>query len=156
MIYKKRVLLIDDTGEIATPLKEVFANDEVVDLVCSSSSRAELKRVLRYDFFLIYIHHDGLIADLKTLVEFVTAYLNYLHPAFIAISSDEKAMLSSDCYGVGFVPKPINFDILRKQILNAIAILSANRSITCFRHFFGANFQLFFPTKIQHLLNISL
>lgn len=111
--------------------------DEGVEVVCSPSARNELRKILRYDYFLIYIHHDGLIADLHNLVDYVTAFLNYTKPVIYAITSDESVMATIDIAGLGMMPKPIRIDVLHKQILNAIDMLSANRSINDVSHLPG-------------------
>lgn len=137
MEYNKRILVIDDTGQLSTMMKEAFTEDEGVEVTCSSSARNDLRKILRYDYFLIYIHHDGLIADLHNLVDYVTAFLNYTKPVIYAITSDASAMATIDIPGLGFMPKPINIDVLHKQILNAIDMLSANRSINDVSHLPG-------------------
>ena len=59
MGVKKRILLIDDTQEIADAMREAFTADNDVELICSSSARNHLRKVLHYDYYIIYIHHDG-------------------------------------------------------------------------------------------------
>ena len=135
--YKKQILVIDDTGEVSTAMREAFSHDEGIKLTCSSSRRDELRSKLRHGIYIIYIHHDGLVADLKMLVNYITAYLNNINPVFIAFSSDEATLTSTNIPGVGFVPKPLNIDVLHSQALNAIDILSANRSINDLSHLPG-------------------
>lgn len=135
--FKKQILVIDDTGEVSTAMREAFSHDEGIELICSSSRRDELRGKLRHDIYVIYIHHDGLLADMKTLVEYITAFLNSIKPVLIAFSSDEATLTSVAIPGVGFVPKPLNIDVLHSQALNAIDILSANRSINDLSHLPG-------------------
>ena len=108
MKYKKRILLIDDTDKMVGVLSEAFAKDDDIELVCSSSARNELRNKLGYDYYIIYIHHDGLVADLRNLVIFVTGFLNYMNPVILAFSSDLETMHSIVIPGVGFLPLPVN------------------------------------------------
>ena len=55
MIYKKRILLIDDTDKMASLLSNAFANDQRIELVCSTSARNDLRNKLSYDYYIIYI-----------------------------------------------------------------------------------------------------
>ncbi|MBR2193258.1 MAG: diguanylate cyclase [Bacteroidaceae bacterium] len=137
MGVKKRILLIDDTQEIADAMREAFTADSDVELICSSSARNHLRKVLHYDYYIIYIHHDGLVADLHNLVDFMTGFLNGMKPVLLAITSDEATMVSTIIPGVGFLPKPVSIDVLHKQALNAISILSVNRSINDISHLPG-------------------
>jgi GGDEF domain-containing protein len=137
MQIKKRILLIDDIGKVATAMQEAFANDKGIELVCSSSARNELRNKLGYDYFIIYINHEGLMADLRNLVAYVTAFLNYMNPVMLAFSSDYEIMSTSVIPGLGFLPLPLNVDVIHKQALNAIDILSANRSINDVSHLPG-------------------
>lgn len=137
MKYLKRLLLIDDTDEISSAFISAFANDDFVKLITSSSDFDDLKEKLRYDFFIIYIHHDGLKTDIHLLVDFLTKRLNYIKPMILAISSDHETLVSTDLPGVGFLPKPVNIKFLHQQALNTISILSTNRSINDVSHLPG-------------------
>ena len=137
MGLKKRILLIDDTQEIADAMREAFTKDNDVELICSSSARNHLRKVLHYDYYIIYIHHDGLVADLHNLVDFMIGFLNGMKPVTLVITSDEATMASTIIPGVGFLPKPVNIDVLHKQALNSISILSVNRSINDISHLPG-------------------
>ncbi|MBR3541654.1 MAG: hypothetical protein IKO08_09365, partial [Bacteroidales bacterium] len=88
MIYKKRILLIDDTDKMVSLLSKAFANDQRIDLVCSTSARNDLRNKLSYDYYIIYIHHDGLMADLRNLVGYLYSFLNYMKPVILAFTSD--------------------------------------------------------------------
>ena len=137
MKYKKRILLIDDTDKMVGVLSEAFAKDDDIELVCSSSARNELRNKLGYDYYIIYIHHDGLVADLRNLVIFVTGFLNYMNPVILAFSSDIETMRSIVIPGVGFLSLPVKVDVIHQQAINAIEILSANRSINDVSHLPG-------------------
>ena len=137
MIYKKRILLIDDTDKMVSLLSNAFANDQRIELVCSTSARNDLRNKLSYDYYIIYIHHDGLMADLRNLVGYLYSFLNYMKPVILAFTSDRETIKSIVVPGVGFIPLPINIDVIHQQALNAIDILSANRSINDVSHLSG-------------------
>ena len=137
MIYKKRILLIDDTDKMVNLLGDAFAHDERIDLVCSTSARNDLRNKLSYDYYIIYIHHDGLMADLRNLVSYLYSFLNYMKPVILAFSSNLETLHSIVIPGVGFIPLPVNIDVIHQQALNAIDILSANRSINDVSHLSG-------------------
>ena len=137
MIYKKRILLIDDTDKMVSLLSNAFANDQRIELVCSTSARNDLRNKLSYDYYIIYIHHDGLMADLHNLVGYLYSFLNYMKPVILAFTSDRETIKSIVVPGVGFIPLPINIDVIHQQALNAIDILSANRSINDVSHLSG-------------------
>lgn len=137
MTYKKRILVIDDTNDYGLLVSNSFAADEQIEVVTSTSARNELRNKLRYDFYIIYIHHDGLRADLGVLVKFVYRFLNHMNPMLIAITSSREVAMSTTIPGVGFLPKSLSIEVLHKQALNAIGILSANRSINDVSHLPG-------------------
>lgn len=133
----KRILIIDDTGEVCGMFREALAGESGIELICSSSDLDELAAKIRYDIFIIDFHSDGLKTDLTRLVGFVKSHLDRVQPLMLAVTSDPLSVLKLGIKGLGVMPKPIVPKYLLAQTVNTLSILASNRSINDVTHLPG-------------------
>lgn len=137
MRHIQKLMIIDDIREMSDTYHRIFDGDENIQIVSSSSDFEELKAKLRYDFYIINIHCDGLKKELKELVAFIRRFLDQVKPYMLAITSERKRIAAMNIPGLSLMPKPVNPDYLYDQTKNSLNMLAANRSIDDITHLPG-------------------
>ena len=137
MRHTQKLMIIDDTHEMSDIYQNIFAEDRQIQIVSSSSDSEELKKKLRYDFYIINIHCDEPKKELVELVSFIRGFLDQVKPYMLAITSERKRIAAMNILGLSLMPKPVNTDYLYNQTKNSLNMLAANRSIDDITHLPG-------------------
>lgn len=131
-----RILIIKDACERSDEISDLFKEDSEIEVNFSKSNKEDLRKNMRYDYYMIFIDYNSLETDFDKLIDYLSNSLTNLPLIFLV--ADEKDIYEKlKKHKIVFIKKPINKKVLYKQLKNNISILESYRSVNDLSHFPG-------------------
>lgn len=155
MLEYKKILVIDDVGDIKEEFANAFKDTPEVEGQYSSSDFDDLKNHLDLGNILILINKDGLKNDLNKTVQFIHESFFYLPIPVVILSSDESFVDDVDEVQlpiVNHISKPVNMDIFKELVSYIMEIFESNKDTNDISGLPGNNL---ITKKVQHEKDIG-
>jgi GGDEF domain-containing protein len=129
-----RILIIKDTYE-SDEISDLFKEDSEIEVSFSKSNNDDLRKNMRYDYYMIFIDYDSLETDFDKLIDYISN-LNDLSLIFL-VANEKEVYDELKSHKICFIKRPYNKKVLYKQLKNNISILESYRRVNDISHYPG-------------------
>lgn len=129
-----RILVIDDACELSDEISDLFKEDCEMEVSFSKSNKDDLRRNMRYDYYMIIIDYNSLENDFDKLIDYISSYLNNL-PLIFLVADEKEVYYELRSHKICFIKRPINQKVLHKQLKNNVSLLESYRNVNDLSHF---------------------